>query len=77
MREIKFLNKGKRKNLIKRNKKSSEISQQNKKGSALAETIIIIAVSLVLAIALFYPKMTQLLTNVMDRMDVWVNNTML
>lgn len=77
MREIKFLNKGKRKNLIKRNKKSSEISLQNKKGSALAETIIIVAVSLVLAISLFYPKMTQLLTNVMDRMDVWVSNTII
>lgn len=76
MKEIKFLNKGKRKNLIKRNKKSSEIPQQKKKGSALAETIILIAVSLVLAIALFYPQISQLLTSVINRMNVWVNNTL-
>lgn len=76
MKEIKFLNKGKRKNLIKRNKKSNEIPQQKKKGSALAETIILIAVSLVLAIALFYPQISQLLTSVINRMNVWVNNTL-
>ena len=70
------LNKGQRKNIIKRNKKDGEVLQENKKGSALAETIILIAVSLVLAIALFYPQISQLLTSVINRMNVWVNNTL-
>jgi len=71
-----LLNKGERKNFIKRglikvNKKTS-----NKKGSALAETIILIAVSLVLAIALFYPQISQLLSNVISKMNSWVNSTL-
>ena len=76
MKKIKKLNKGQRKNIIKRNKKDDEVLQENKKGSALAETIILIAVSLVLAIALFYPQISQLLTSVINRMNVWVNNTL-
>ena len=76
MKKIKKLNKGQRKNIIKRNKKDGEVLQENKKGSALAETIILIAVSLVLAIALFYPQISQLLTSVINRMNVWVNNTL-
>ena len=71
-----LLNKRERKNFIKRglikvNKKTS-----NKKGSALAETIILIAVSLVLAIALFYPQISQLLSNVISKMNSWVNSTL-
>lgn len=71
-----LLNKGERKNFIKRglikvNKKTS-----SKKGSALAETIILIAVSLVLAIALFYPQISQLLSNVISKMNSWVNSTL-
>lgn len=76
MKKIKKLNKGQRKNIIKRNKKDGEVLQENKKGSALAETIILIAVSLVLAIALFYPQISQLLSDVMTRMNSWVNSTM-
>ena len=76
MKKIKKLNKGQRKNIIKRNKKDGEVLQENKKVSALAETIILIAVSLVLAIALFYPQISQLLSDVMTRMNSWVNSTM-
>ena len=76
MKKIKKLIKGQRKNIIKRNKKDGEVLQENKKGSALAETIILIAVSLVLAIALFYPQISQLLSDVMTRMNSWVNSTM-
>lgn len=78
MTKIKLFNKGKYKNLLKRdyiyNMKKDKVS--NKKGSALAETIILIAVSLVLAIVLFYPQFSNLLSNVMNRMNNWVNSTL-
>ena len=73
---MKFLNKGQRKNLIKRGVIKVERRIKNKKGSALAETIILIAVSLVLAIALFYPQISQLLSNVIAKMNSWVNSTL-
>ena len=69
---MKFLNKGQRKNLIKRGVIKVEKRIKAKKGSALAETIILIAVSLVLAIALFYPQISQLLSNVITKMNSWV-----
>lgn len=73
---MKFLNKGQRKNLIKRGVIKVEKRIKTKKGSALAETIILIAVSLVLAIALFYPQISQLLSNVITKMNSWVNTTL-
>lgn len=73
---MKFLNKGQRKNFIKRGIIKVERRIKTKKGSALAETIILIAVSLVLAIALFYPQISQLLSNVITKMNAWVNSTL-
>ena len=73
---MKFLNKGQRKNLVKRGIIKAERRIKAKKGSALAETIILIAVSLVLAIALFYPQISQLLSNVITKMNSWVNSTL-
>lgn len=76
MKKRKILNKGVRKNLTKRNLVEKTDSNIKKRGSALAETIILIAVSLVLAIVLFYPQISNLLSNVMTRMNTWVNSTL-
>ena len=63
MGKIKLFNKGKHKNLVKREiiLSSQKGKTSSKTGSALAETIILIAVSLVLAIVLFYPQFSNLL----------------
>ena len=70
------MNKGKRKNLLKRTNFKEQSISTKKRGSALAETIILIAVSLVLALVLFYPQVSSLLTNVMNRMGSWVDSTL-
>lgn len=76
MKDINIMNKGKRKNLLKRTNFKKQSISTKKKGSALAETIILIAVSLVLALVLFYPQVSSLLTNVMNRMGSWVDSTL-
>lgn len=73
---MKKINKGKRKNLAKRMENPITKDLNKKRGSALAETIILIAVSLVLAISLFYPEISSLLSNVISKMNSWVNSTM-
>ena len=76
MKDTKLLNKGQRKNLIKRDVIDKNGKITKRRGSALAETIILIAVSLVLAIVLFYPQISNLLTNVINKMNAWVNSTL-
>ncbi len=47
-----------------------------KKGSALAESILLIAISLVLVVVLFYPQIVKLFNTVMDSINVWFKNSL-
>lgn len=46
----------------------------SKKGAALAETILLIAISLVLVIVVFYPQITGLFNSLISTMTTWFNN---
>lgn len=45
-----------------------------KKGSALVENILMIAITLVLIIVIFYPQILKLFNKVMDSLSIWVDN---
>lgn len=45
-----------------------------KKGSALAETILIVAISLVLIVVIFYPQIKTLFETLMQSMSTWFSN---
>lgn len=45
-----------------------------KKGSALVENILMIAITLVLIIVIFYPQILKLFNKVMDSLSIWFDN---
>lgn len=48
---------------------------KSKRGSALAETILVIAISLVLVIIIFYPQITTLFNSLLTTLSTWFNNS--
>lgn len=42
-----------------------------KKGSALVETILLLAISMVLIVVLFYPQIINLFNMLMDSLSTW------
>ena len=67
---IKIKNKGKHKNLLKRKE------LVGKKGTATAETILIIAVLLVIIVTVFYPQISRMVTNTMNNLVTWYENSL-
>ncbi len=47
-----------------------------KKGAAVAETVLLTAISLVLVVVLFYPSIRDLLILIMARLNDWFVNSM-
>lgn len=66
----KKMNKGKMKNLIKRKK------LLGRNGSATAETILIIAIMLVLIITVFYPQIKNIINNTFISVSSWYNTAL-
>lgn len=65
MIKVKKINKGKAKNVFKR-----KLINTNQ-GSATAETVLIIAILLVIIITVFYPQIQNLITTTMITLDSW------
>jgi hypothetical protein len=47
-----------------------------KKGTALAETILLVAISLVLVVMLFYPTINSLLNSMLVNLSSWFSNSL-
>ncbi|MNV92047.1 hypothetical protein D3C71_1866000 [compost metagenome] len=79
MKLYKILNKGKVKNLIKNSyildKKNNKIHNR-KRGSELVETTLIIAISLVLIVTIFYPSIMTVFSNAINNISNWFNIAM-
>lgn len=55
-------------------KKKINVSKLNKKrGSELAETVLIIAISIVVVVSIFYPQIIKLFNNSMANLSNWFN----
>jgi uncharacterized membrane protein len=48
----------------------------NKRGSEMAETVLITAIMLVLVVTIFYPQMQTILTNALTTISTWISDTM-
>jgi hypothetical protein len=55
---------------IQKNKKKLS----RKRGSELAETVLIMAISIVLVVSLFYPQIVAILTSAVSNLETWFNN---
>ena len=64
------INKGKMKNYLKR----KELISKN--GSATAETVLIIAIVLVIILTVFYPTLRNIITETLSRISVWYSNAL-
>ena len=69
-RNSRKINKGKLKNLLKRR------NLLGNSGSATAETILIIAIILVIIITIFYPQMQRIMNTTFESINVWYRNTL-
>ena len=68
---LKKVNKGKLKNLLKRKNLLSNM------GSATAETVLIIAIMLVIVITVFYPQISGILDTTFINIASWYNNALI
>ncbi len=50
------------------------VSIRKKKGSALVENILLIAISLVLIVVIFYPQIVKLFNMFIDSLSIWFEN---
>ncbi len=50
--------------------------KNKRNGSALAESILLIAISLVLVVVLFYPQIVKLFNTVMESLNTWFSNSL-
>ena len=50
--------------------------KEKRRGSALAESILLIAISLVLVVVLFYPQIVKLFNTVMESLNTWFSNSL-
>lgn len=66
----KSINKGKQKNLFKRKNLISN------RGSATAETVLIIAVVLVIIVTVFYPQIRSIINNTFVSISSWYNTAL-
>ena len=64
------INKGKMKNYLKR----KELISKN--GSATAETVLIIAIVLVIILTVFYPTLSNIISDTLIRISAWYNNAL-
>ena len=64
------INKGKFKNSMKRKELIG------KSGTATAETVLIIAVLLVIIVTIFYPQISRMITNTMTNLVTWYENSL-
>ena len=55
-------------------KNKINIKQNKRGGSVLVENILMIAITLVLIIFIFYPQIIKLFDKVMDSLAVWFDN---
>ncbi len=55
-------------------KNKINIKQNKRGGSVLVENILMIAITLVLIIVIFYPQIIKLFDKVMDSLAVWFDN---
>lgn len=55
-------------------KNKINIKQNKRSGSVLVENILMIAITLVLIIVIFYPQIIKLFDKVMDSLAVWFDN---
>lgn len=55
-------------------KNKINIKQNKKSGSVLVENILMIAITLVLIIVIFYPQIIKLFDKVMDSLAIWFDN---
>lgn len=51
-----------------------KIINNKKSGSALVENILLIAISLVLIVVLFYPQIIKLFNMFLDSLSIWFEN---
>lgn len=49
-------------------------SKKLKRGSEAIENILIIGIIIALLVTIFYPQISNLITNVMDGLQIWVQN---
>lgn len=54
--------------------KLNEQNKSKKRASALVENILMIAITLVLIIVIFYPQILNLFNKVMDSLSTWFDN---
>lgn len=54
----------------------SKNNVSNKRGSEMAETVLITAIMLVLVVTIFYPQMQTILTNALTTISTWISETM-
>lgn len=69
-----FLSKRGEKLKIRSKKIKRSLNKNSKRGAALAETILLVAISLVLVIVIFYPQITSLFNSLISTMTTWFNN---
>lgn len=55
-------------------KNKINIKQNKRGGSVLVENILMIAITLVLIIVIFYPQIIKLFDKVMDSLAIWFDN---
>ncbi|MEG0872747.1 MAG: hypothetical protein RSE00_02045 [Clostridia bacterium] len=72
--KVKYLNTTKNKE--KASAKASIKKIESKKGVALAETILLIAISLVLVIVLFYPSISGLFNTLLSNLNNWFSQAL-
>ena len=64
-KKLRKINKGKLKNLLKRR------NLLGNSGSATAETVLIIAIVLVIIITIFYPQMRKIINTTFESITLW------
>lgn len=48
----------------------------NKRGSEMAETVLITAIMMVLVVTIFYPQMQSIVTTAMSKIGTWLDELM-
>lgn len=53
-----------------------KLIKNKKRGSELAETVLITSIMIVIIVTLFFPQIKALLSSSMDKMTVWFNTVL-
>lgn len=65
--------------IVKNNRKiinDKEKRLQNRRGSELAQTVLITAIMVVIVATLFFPQIKTLFSSAMEQITVWFNNVL-